>query len=74
MMPIDDRPHRHHYLGAQAESPHKRSATPLLPRRFDLTCADCGTTWSVSPSDILAGDAWVTCPVCANADRKQEER
>lgn len=74
MIPIDDRPHRHLYLGAQAESPRKRSATPVLPRSFDLTCADCGTTWSVSPTDILAGDTWVTCPTCANAEREREER
>lgn len=37
------------------------------PITIELTCADCGTRWSITPFDILAGDDWIRCPNCSRA-------
>lgn len=31
---------------------------------WDMTCAECQTTWHVTGEAILAGDDWLLCPRC----------
>lgn len=35
-----------------------------------MTCADCGATWRVTPELMFAGDDWLNCPNCSPAQEK----
>lgn len=43
-------------------------ASLLELREWDLTCAACGASWTVSVTDILGCDSWTECPRCHRAD------
>lgn len=72
MMPINDRPRHPYPIDAWPQPSQRQASIPLLPSSFDLTCADCGATWTVTPADMMVGDEWVTCPSCSNVERTEE--
>lgn len=67
---IDRRSERHPrgvQVPANEHAATEQPAPSGASRRWELTCADCGTHWSVGALDLLAGDAWLRCPTCRRA-------
>jgi DNA-directed RNA polymerase subunit RPC12/RpoP len=37
------------------------------PEAWELRCADCGESWSVTAESMIQGNDWILCPRCRPA-------
>ncbi|MDI3341303.1 MAG: hypothetical protein QJR03_12310 [Sphaerobacter sp.] len=67
--------HRNHTPDSISHAPVQPRGRPAteLPRSFTLTCADCGTTWTVGIHEIVMGDRWISCPRCTRPQHGQDD-